>query len=149
MNQTILENSFLEYLQGKGLDLQGLSLVTFPHLFIEYFQTIKFERFNQRNDGDMLLFQCGNFDWGKGRFFEVNFTRQLYEIFADESHQILQFGITFYYDSESFSNTKSFNKWSCDFQNLEHFQQFIIKSEPFLYATSQTQEKIEVFVDLV
>lgn len=29
------------------------------------------------NDGDMLLFQWGTYDWGQERFFEVDLTRQI------------------------------------------------------------------------
>lgn len=149
MNQTILENSFLEFLQGKGLDIQGLSLKIFPNLFIEYVEKVKFSGFNEENNSDMLLFQYGNYDWGNGKYFEVNFTRQLYEIFADGSHQILQLGITFYYDSETFSNVKSFNKWSWETESLEFFLQTIFDSDGFQNAHLQNSIKKEIFVNFI
>lgn len=145
MNKEVLENSFLEFLQGKGLDLQGLSLQTFPDLFIEYFQNIKFEGFSEENDGDMLLFQSGNYD----SEFQINFTRQLYEVFPDESHQIFQLCITFFYDSDDFSDVKSANKWSCDCEDLEVFQQFIFNEQAFMVTIDKLQNKVEFYVDLV
>lgn len=149
MNQTFLENSFVEFLQAKDFNFKEISLKNFLNLFIEYFEEIKFKGFNEENDGDMLLFQYGNYDWGKGRKFEVNFTRQLYEIFPDESHQILQLGITFYYDCESFSNVKSFNKWSCESESLEDFLHIIFDSDGFQNALLQNPNNKEIFVDLV
>ena len=54
-------------------------------------------------DGDMVLFQYGTNDWGSGRHFELNLTRQI--IFADdtggEDHEMWQFGLTYRYNPDT------------------------------------------------
>ncbi len=145
MNQSILENSFRDFLKGKGLELEGFSLQNFPDLFIEYFQEVKFDGFSEKDDGDMLLFQYGNYDSN----FSLNFTRQLFQVFEDECHQILQLSLTFYYNLVSFSDVTPITKWSLDCVDLNEFKFFIINSEGFIRAISGNHIKIEFEVDLV
>jgi hypothetical protein len=149
MDEIVLKNSFVNFLEGKGLELQGLSLQHFPLLFAAYFETVKFDGFSNGNDGDNILFQYGDYDWGNGKFFQINFTRQLYEIFFDESHQILQLRVTFYYDSAKFITIEPFNVWSSSCKNIKEFQDTISISEAFNLALDETLIKIEMIVDTV
>jgi hypothetical protein len=48
-------------------------------------------------DGDMLLFQWGTYDWGSGRAFEVDVTRQLILAAEEDDDAIWQLGLTFRY----------------------------------------------------
>jgi hypothetical protein len=49
------------------------------------------------DDGDMLLFQWGTYDWGEGRSFEVGITRQLILASAEDDDAIWQLSMTFRY----------------------------------------------------
>jgi hypothetical protein len=46
-------------------------------------------------DGDMLLFQWGTYDWGKGRHFELNITRQFIEQGLEDDDAISQLSLTY------------------------------------------------------
>lgn len=46
-------------------------------------------------DGDMLLYQWGTYDWGAGRHFELNITRQFIEADLQDDDAISQLSLTF------------------------------------------------------
>jgi hypothetical protein len=46
-------------------------------------------------DGDMLMFQWGTYDWGSGRNFELNITRQFIEEDAQDDDAISQLRLTY------------------------------------------------------
>jgi hypothetical protein len=48
-------------------------------------------------DGDMLLFQWGTHDWGAGRVFEYDLTRQLVRADELEDEGIIQLSLTYRY----------------------------------------------------
>ena len=98
----------------------------------------------EEDDGDMLLFQYGIYN----SEFQINFTRQLYEVF-DDCHQILHLSLTFYFDPGKFLEIKSSGKWSSDFENPVEIQKFIINSEGFVRANDEPRKKIEFYADLV
>jgi hypothetical protein len=49
-------------------------------------------------DGDMLLFQWGTYDWGSGRNFELNITRQFIEEAAQDDDAISQLSLTYRFE---------------------------------------------------
>jgi len=51
------------------------------------------------DDGDMLLFQYGIYDWGLGPLFEVDLTRQFIEVERDDDDEVLsQFRLTCFFE---------------------------------------------------
>ena len=49
-------------------------------------------------DGDMLMFQWGTYDWGAGRNFELNITRQFMEEGAEDDDAISQLSLTYRFE---------------------------------------------------
>jgi hypothetical protein len=49
-------------------------------------------------DGDMLMFQWGTYDWGAGRHFELNVTRQFIEEDAQDDDAISQLSLTYRFE---------------------------------------------------
>lgn len=149
MNKQIIIDSFQGYLKEKGFDEKSLSLSNVPELFVDYYRNIKFDGFVEENDSDILLFQYGTYNWQKERYFQLNFTRQLYEVYKDESHQIYQLGLTFFYSPDGFSNISSFNKWTKDFSDLTDFLDSIINSGGFNEALNEIPLRKEIVVYLI
>jgi hypothetical protein len=46
-------------------------------------------------DADMLLFEWGVYNWGRGEFFDLSITRQLIHDSSGEDEDIWQLGLTF------------------------------------------------------
>lgn len=77
------------------------------------------------DDGDMLLYQWGTYDWGEGRWFDLNITRQFIPE-DDEDEGIFQLSA-----SAKFSSTPelealgSGNQWCGSPDDLPEFQKFV------------------------
>ncbi|MDR1047352.1 MAG: hypothetical protein LBL64_06215 [Treponema sp.] len=90
-------------------------------------------------DGDMLLFQYGSYDWGKGRFFEFNITRQFIKQNEDEPYQLL---MTLFFE---LIDCESYNCWSNDFDNLEKWVGNIKETEGYKLVKNLTCKNFEIF----
>jgi hypothetical protein len=49
-------------------------------------------------DGDMLMLQWGTYDWGAGKNFELNITRQFMEEGAEDDDAISQLSLTYRFE---------------------------------------------------
>lgn len=92
-----------------GADL-GKALTVFRD-----FSAIPVEDVNKEEDGDMVLFQYGTYDWGSGEFFEVDLVRQLMPPGEDDEEDddvIFQLQCTFrYVPTDSLRALGSFDRW--------------------------------------
>ena len=73
---------FLKRLEAAGLALDALTPATGVEAMLAYYAEERAEGCEIEEDGDMLLFQGGTHDWGRGPAFEVSIVRQL--IVADD-----------------------------------------------------------------
>jgi hypothetical protein len=89
-------------------------------------------------NGDMLLFQYGVYDWGEGPFFEIDLTRQFIEIRRDEEDDILsQFHVTrFFSPTEGLIKLGSGEKWCKHRSELPAFRDWVI-AQPALGAAEK------------
>jgi hypothetical protein len=80
------------------------------------------------SDSDMLLFQWGTYDWGRGPAFEVDFTRQF--ITNDEEIATWQLSLTFRFapDDKAIACGEG-NRWCYAPADLEPFEQFVRDSQ--------------------
>lgn len=92
-----------------GTDL-GRALTVFRD-----FSAMPVEDVNKEEDGDMVLFQYGTYDWGSGEFFEVDLVRQLMPPGEDDEEDddvIIQLHCTFRYrPTDSLRALGSFERW--------------------------------------
>ena len=81
-------------------------------------------------DGDMLLFQWGTYDWGQGRWFEFNITRQ-FMLTEGEDEGIFQLSVTLKYSpAAEFDALLSGNQWCHCPSELPDFIEYIFASKP-------------------
>jgi hypothetical protein len=148
MTEEEITHAFNRFGEGKGTKVDSLSLSDFPRLLIDYYQEVEFTEVDRADDGDMLLFQYGTYDWGNGPFFEVDFTRQFYQFFTDaEDHEILQQSFTFYFDPEPFRHIDSFNLWSNAVASLSEFEGAIVNSQGYREAVAQRPQRFEISIE--
>lgn len=82
------------------------------------------------DNGDMLLYQWGTYDWGEGRWFELNITRQFITSGSDDE-DILQLSVTARYSpSTELDALQSSNRWANSPNDLPDFENFIRLSRP-------------------
>jgi hypothetical protein len=98
---------------------------------LNYYNQKKYLDAEKEADGDMLLFQYGIYDWGEGKHFEYDITRQV--IFNSPSRtdddSIFQISLTYRFSPEKYSSLISSNKWSTEFNNsTNEFKNYINNS---------------------
>ena len=148
MNEDKITEAFCGYAERKVINLDELSLSDFPRLIIEYYSELEFPELDRADDGDMLLFQYGTYDWGDGPFFEVDFTRQFYQFFADaEDHEIIQQSFTFYFDPERFRHIEPFDLWSNTVTSFSEFEAAIVNTQGYREALAHPPEKFEISIE--
>lgn len=83
-------------------------------------------------DGDMLLYQWGVYDWGKGEFFELDITRQLVPNGSCEDEDIWQLSLTFKFDpTPELRDIGRGNRWCPTPNDLTEFESFIRASKAY------------------
>jgi hypothetical protein len=95
-------------------------------------------------DGDMLLFQWGTYDWGNGPAFEVNITRQLIAT-DDEEGAPRQLSLTFRFDSTAApTGLKDGNKWCESPNELAAFRRFVSRAKALQEVGQQSPAGVEL-----
>ena len=61
---------------SRGATLETLPIHDGLAAMLELYKTVRVSDCTLDDDGDMLLFQWGTYDWGKGPYFEIDLTRQ-------------------------------------------------------------------------
>lgn len=83
--------AFHEYLTTQKQALAMLTPVEAFEWFFRFYSHRRAEGVDLTQDGDMLLYQWGTFDWGDGRKFELDLARQFLvagEPANEEPHQL-------------------------------------------------------------
>lgn len=96
-------------------------------------------------DGDMLLFQWGTFDWGKGRYFNLDLTRQFILEGTEDDEGIFQLAFTFLYTpSPTLEALKDGNRWCRSPADLPEFQRYVTSSGAYRAALEQVPAKVQL-----
>ncbi len=96
------------------------------------------------DDGDMLLYQWGTYDWGQGRWFDFNITRQ-YVPGSGEDEDIFQLSVTAKYSpAHELDALGSGNKWCGSPKELPQFNEFIYNSPPLQFLHQKPCDKVDV-----
>ena len=91
------------------------------------------------DDGDMLLFQWGPYDWGQGRFFEVDITRQLVLASEVDDDAIMQLSFTFRYTPGAPTDALGKgHQWCYRPSELEPFRDLVAAHAAMRFARAAT-----------
>ena len=94
------------------------------------------------SDGDMLLFQWGTYDWGEGRNFELDITRQFIGA-AAEDEDVWQLHLTFRFaSSEDLTALGSGNRWCNHPRDLTAFESHVVVSPAFDAVSHRTDGRM-------
>jgi hypothetical protein len=103
------------------------------------------------DDGDMLLFQYGVYDWGLGPFFEIGLTRQFIEVERnDDEHVISQFKLTCFLEpTDELKALGRGKRWCNDPSQMNDFSAWLMH-HPILKETEDSPRvRTEVSWELV
>ena len=98
-----------------------------------------------RPDGDMLLFQWGTYDWGEGRHFELNITRQFIEQGLQDDDAISQLSLTYKFEpSDEHEAVGDGNHWCHSLDDLASFQALALSSPAYALAADRRAPVVEL-----
>jgi len=117
----------------------------FSEMFAFYRDVRPVDCLSTDHDGDMLLYQWGSFDWGSGKYFNLNLTRQFILQELEDDDAIFQLGLTFFYEpSSELVELRQGNRWCHSPAELTDFQQFVFSSNAYSTARGLTPAKVEL-----
>ena len=97
-------------------------------------------------DGDMLLYQWGTYDWqdGTGSRFEISLTRQL--IYPEgEDQEIWQLSLTYGFESSpAFAQLKGGEEWCSSKEKAQEFLDMILASPAFAACRDGTPLRMQI-----
>lgn len=125
-------NTFEEFVESRGGSFPALTVRSGVAEMLTFFESV-FPTGCTGENGDMLLFQWGTYNWGDGTQFEINITRQFIESAAEDDDAISQLQLTFKFppgkDSAEFG---SGNRWCNSQSEIDPFRDFIFSNRAFL-----------------
>jgi hypothetical protein len=130
--------AFQDFAAAKGIDLNAST----PRQGIETMLEFRATTACAVCSDDMLLYQWGSYDWGAGKHFEINITRQFIEAELEDDDAISQLSLTYKYKPASeFERLGASNCWEDD---PPDFRQFILASESFMAVADARPDHIEL-----
>lgn len=90
----------------------------------------------------MLLYQWGSYDWGQGRHFELNITRQFIEAELEDDDAISQLSLTYRYKPSA--ELDLLGESNCWEDAPTAFREFILASTPFMTLANAKPNQIEL-----
>lgn len=117
-------------LQRKQL-LQSLSSGQLVDLMLGFYTSAQPVGLAPAPDADMLLYQWGTYDWGQGRCFELDITRQFIRR-VDDTSLISQLSLKArYLPSATLEAVQPGNRWCQSVGQLSAFREFILTSAAY------------------
>ncbi len=142
MNPKAALTTFQDYLAQHGLAAEALTARQGVDAMISFYRCERAEEGLCENDADMLLFQWGTEDWGKGKMFILDITRQLIlwdseaivvdGVWETADDYIWQLGLTFRYPcSQTLCAIEAGNRWCNSLDKVPAFEEYIRHCKAF------------------
>ena len=137
---------FERFLGARGLHERDLNLADGCEAFFDFYRDLRPQgRVFELEDADMLLFQWGTYDWGRGELFSFNLTRQLIVSEDGEDEDIWQLGFTFEFEPDKeLTVLGSGNKWCHSLSQLFEFREYVYRSAAFTTCTERQIRQIVI-----
>lgn len=152
MQITDAPDALRSYLRGEGLDLDRSADADLVLCVVAWYEGQRAtDAMALEDDGDMLLFQWGTYDWGEGPSFEYDMTRQ-FVAGPDEidDHYIWQLSLTRHYGATAAALALgSGNRWCSTPVEAEDFRKHIIASPATAYVGNLKPIRTELILDRV
>jgi hypothetical protein len=142
-------NAFEKFVENRGGALSALTVRTGAAAMFSFYESVRPTGCTDDN-GDMLLFQWGTYNWGDGIQFEINLTRQFIESGAEDDDAISQLQLTFKFppdkDTAGLGNG---NRWCNSQSETQKFREFIFSNRAFLATADKEPPGVSVHHEYV
>ncbi|HJY75663.1 MAG TPA: hypothetical protein VKE95_03480 [Burkholderiales bacterium] len=144
---------FERQITGAGKKVHSLNARDAASLALSFFRDTRAEDAqpcSERDQGDGLLYQWGVYDWGRGEFFEVGFTRQFSMTGKVDDDALYQLHLTLRFAPlESLRAVKEGNRWCWSAEGVKKMEDFISKSEALTAVNSLKPVSVELRLEQV
>jgi hypothetical protein len=111
--------------------IQSLSSSQVVDIMLDFYASAQPVGLSAEPESDMLLYQWGVYDWGKGQFFEFDMTRQFIRRVQDTS-LISQLSLKATYPpSSSLASLELGSRWCKSASEVAVFREFILSSAAY------------------
>lgn len=142
MDLTAVEQRFRRRVDSANRELGTLDVVEGIELMLSFYEEERVAGCEVDDDGDMLLYQWGTYDWGEGETFDFDITRQLIGP-GGEDEDIFQLSLTFRFAPTIDSRAiESGNRWCSRPNEVELFRDFIHKSAALRAVVNQVPHTV-------
>jgi hypothetical protein len=137
--------SFERFLEDRGRTIDTLSGRDALPAFIDWYQVERADdALGPNEDGDMMLFEWGTYDWGHGPTFQYGVTRQF--IGGDgEDEDLWQLRLVLHFaDSDQTQLLGSGNQWCHSTAEVSSFADFVAQAPATHYVLGQAPLRVEL-----
>lgn len=135
---------FVKFAESRGVSLTSGTPRELIDLMFSFYQSVASSNCAEI-DGDMLLFQWGTNDWGNGKYFGLNITRQFIEKEFQDDDAISQLSLTLKFDAiAERENLGIGNRWCGGPTELESFRKYVLGCPPFVALADKNAVAVEL-----
>ncbi len=111
---------------------------------LDFYRDERTEDCRIEDDGDMLLYQWGTYDWGQGRWFDLNITRQFIPE-GGEDDEIFQLSVSAkYFPTPELDALGANNRWCESPSKLPQFNESIAESPALMRLAGRPCYTVEI-----
>ena len=136
---------FKKFAESSGKRISEVSASDAVELMLEFYRKIRATNCPIDDNGDMLLYQWGVYDWGKGETFNIDITRQFIIKGSSGDEGMSQLSFTLHFTpSEKLHKIRDGNRWCESLSELEDFREFILNSEAYQAIRDLRPARVEL-----
>lgn len=136
---------FQTFISERGLSTARMSPRQLVAVTLEFYRDVPAAGLDSSDSSDMLLYQWGVVNWGKGEFFEFDITRQFTETGTSGDDGMSQLRLTACFPpTQALRAIKMSNRWCESKRDLAAFNAFIAASEAFKALENVIPARVEL-----
>lgn len=117
---------FEQFVAASGRSVATLSAENAVQLMLAFYQRIRATDCPLNEDGDMILFQWGTYDFGEGKTYQYDITRQFVRSEPERDTEMSQLSLTTHFPvSDSLQALGHGNYWCPSPEQTKELEQFI------------------------
>jgi hypothetical protein len=134
-----------QFFAKRGLSVPTLTVPQLVDGVLAFYREVRASSLIQEPQADMLLYQWGVFDWGKGANFEIDITRQFISASAFDDDAISQLRCTaLFAPTPALRSIPVSNLWCKSITEFASFGTFIRESAAYIAVQSLSPARVEV-----
>ncbi len=136
--------AFESFVESNGVSFIGITPSEGVVQMLDFYNAVPVEGCSGAS-GDMLLFQWGTFDWGGGKNFELDVTRQFIESELQDDDAISQLHLTFaFHPNQELVALGEGNCWCKVKTDIDSFRTFVLSSTSLIAVANEDPQGVSI-----